>query len=94
MRVARSLRIASLKPFVFVETVRRRWNRSSPSLMPFVTLRSFITFVRYVCSLRSFVETDDALDTASVWTQRLLGLMKSDETTALVAARSMLSLRG
>jgi len=40
MRVARSLRIASLKPFVFVETVRRRWNRSSSlkPLMPLVLL--------------------------------------------------------
>ncbi len=62
--------------------------------MPFVALRLFITFIHYVCSLRSFVETDDALDTASVWTQRSLGPMKSDETTALVAARLMLSLRG
>ncbi len=62
--------------------------------MPFIALRSFVTFVRYVRSLRSFVETDDALDAASVWIQRSLGLMKSDETTALVAARLILSLRG
>ena len=54
----------------------------------------YVTFVRYVRSLRSFVETDDALNAASVWTQRSLGPMKSNKTTALVAARSMLSLRG
>src|SRR6266480_4352608 len=61
--------------------IRRRWNHS-------------LRYVLYVRSLRSFVETDDALDTASVWTQRSLGPMKSNKTTALVAARSMLSLRG
>jgi hypothetical protein len=49
-----------------------------------------VTFVR---SVRT-VETDDALDAASAWMQRSLGPMKSDETTALVAARLMLSLRG
>ena len=53
-------------------------------------LRSFVAFVRCVRT----VETDDALDAASAWMQRSLGPMKSDETTALVAARSMLSLRG
>ncbi len=74
---------------------------------PFVhyvrSLRSFIAFIYYVRLLRSFVafihcvrtvKTDDALDAALAWMQRSLGPMKSDETTALVAARSMLSLRG
>ena len=55
--------------------------------------------LRGVASLRLLVvvetvKTDDALNAASVWTQRSLGPMKSNKTTALVAARSMLSLRG
>ncbi len=58
------------------------------------SLRSFVAFVRCVRSFVRTVETDDALDAASAWMQRSLGPMKSDETTALVAARSMLSLRG
>jgi hypothetical protein len=50
--------------------------------------------VEAIVTLRGTVETDDALDAASAWTQKSLGPMKSDETTALVAARSVLSLRG